>query len=490
VQDRRVTELAAQVKTLHAIDIDAEIAVFDQIDQWHVRKREQDTHRESIERQIEAIAHEIARHEKDMTRYIEQPSDNAEVIRLTKQAKLYLTEADQDIRSQIDRLRSEVVRFQQQAASKYAEANQLAVELIEVGDRLAKPDAHHCATCGQGLAGTDHLAKVIANLARQQTHLTEKITHLLAEHEQAKRDAEVAEADIGQLAAADKAHRDDLRAKAAEVQAEIAAVQTMQEARQTEARRQIEHLDAEIAELRQERAGLTAKLHALPDLEGAPVSKYKNRDMVWLLRNERDQLLTQLEGELHRANPFEDKIEALCSTLVVIDYTMLNDLNNCYKHETFLHKLLTAKDSFIRKRIIDQNLSYLNKRLDDYLQRLGLPHEVTFIADLSVEISLLGASFDFEQLSRGEQNRVVLATAWAFGDVWQNLNTTLGLLFLDEMLDQGTDGAGVEAAMDILATMAADHHRSVFLISHREELRDRIDNVMVVRKESHFTSFA
>ena len=111
-----------------------------------------------------------------------------------------------------------------------------------------------------------------------------------------------------------------------------------------------------------------------------------------------------------------------------------------------------------------------------------------FLADLTVDISLLGISFDFAQLSRGEMNRVILANSWAFRDCWENLNHTLNLMFVDEMLDQGTDGAGVEAALDILGGLAAK--KSIFLISHREELRDRIDTVLTVRKEHQFTSFA
>jgi len=175
--------------------------------------------------------------------------------------------------------------------------------------------------------------------------------------------------------------------------------------------------------------------------------------------------------------------------LMRIDYTQVNDLTLRLKHEAFLHKLLTARESFIRKKIVDQNLSYLNRRLDHYLSCLGLPHEVMFMPDLTVEISLLGREFDFEQLSRGEMNRVIMANSFAFRDTWENLNTTVNLLLVDEVLDQGTDGAGVEAALDILTAMAVDRHKSVFLISHRDELRDRIDHVLTVRKENQFTSF-
>ena len=47
-----------------------------------------------------------------------------------------------------------------------------------------------------------------------------------------------------------------------------------------------------------------------------------------------------------------------------ISWDSINELTRLQQHQEFLLKLLTNKDSFIRKRIIDQNLAYLNTRLD------------------------------------------------------------------------------------------------------------------------------
>jgi lipoprotein-anchoring transpeptidase ErfK/SrfK len=76
--------------------------------------------------------------------------------------------------------------------------------------------------------------------------------------------------------------------------------------------------------------------------------------------------------------------------LQTVTYDHLNELTKLQEHQEFLLKLLTSKDSFIRKKIIDQNLSYLNSRLTHYLDRIGLPHTVTFQSDLTVMIEELG----------------------------------------------------------------------------------------------------
>jgi DNA repair exonuclease SbcCD ATPase subunit len=231
----------------------------------------------------------------------------------------------------------------------------------------------------------------------------------------------------------------------------------------------------------------TAKSN-LTNLGDKPSVSYRSRDEVYRARQARDGIERELESEKNQVNPHYEQVSEFNKTLQIIDYDPLNDANTLLKHQDFLFKLLSNKDSFIRKKIIDQNLSYLNSRLNHYLDKLGLPHEVRFQSDLNVEITNLGRDFDFEQLSRGEMNRVIMATSWSFRDIWESTNISCNLLWVDELLDQGTDGQGVEAALGILKAMARDRGKNVFLISHREELQARIDRTLLVRKENGFTT--
>ncbi len=160
------------------------------------------------------------------------------------------------------------------------------------------------------------------------------------------------------------------------------------------------------------------------------------------------------------------------------------------EHQEFLLKLLTNKDSFIRKKIIDQNLAYLNNRLTYYLDKVGLPHSVVFQNDLSVEITQLGQDLDFDNLSRGERNRLILGLSWAFRDVWESLYQNINLLFIDELIDSGMDAAGVEGSLGILKKMGRERSKNIYLISHRDELIGRVNNVLKVIKENGFTSYS
>ena len=202
-------------------------------------------------------------------------------------------------------------------------------------------------------------------------------------------------------------------------------------------------------------------------------------------------LETQLATKSAEVDPYAEQIEEMTHTAMAeTDFTTMNELVKLKEHQDFLLKLLTNKDSFIRKRIIDQNLSHLNARLSQYLDRIGLPHTVTFLNDLSVEITELGRELDFDNLSRGERNRLILSLSWAFRDVWESLYNPINLLFIDELIDSGMDSSGVESSLGILKKMSREHEKSIWLVSHKDELAGRVNNIMTVTKENGFTTYS
>ena len=208
-------------------------------------------------------------------------------------------------------------------------------------------------------------------------------------------------------------------------------------------------------------------------------------------QNNLSSLENSLESKVNEANPFNEQIDELKnSALQVIDWEPVNALVKLKEHQEFLLKLLTNKDSFIRKKIIDQNLTFLNKRLGYYIDKLGLPHTVVFQNDLTVLITQLGQDLDFDNLSRGERNRLILSLSFAFRDVWENLYQHINLLFIDELIDAGMDSAGVEAGLAVLKKMGRERNKNIYLISHKDELIGRVNNVLRVIKENGFTSYS
>jgi len=231
-------------------------------------------------------------------------------------------------------------------------------------------------------------------------------------------------------------------------------------------------------------------LDEIGDINGRPTTFYESAKEAYEHRNNVDGLKQALLNKEQEEDPYQSQINELKETgLQEVSWNAMNQLTDFKDHQEFLLKLLTNKDSFIRKKIIDQNLAYLNNRLTYYLDKLGLPHQVLFLNDLAVEITQLGQDLDFDNLSRGERNRLILGMSFAFRDVWESLYQNVNLLFIDELIDSGMDTAGVENSLAVIKKMGRDRQKNVFLISHKDELVGRVNHLMKVIKENGFTSY-
>jgi DNA repair exonuclease SbcCD ATPase subunit len=236
---------------------------------------------------------------------------------------------------------------------------------------------------------------------------------------------------------------------------------------------------------------LEIALEALGNLGKPPKMFYDKESDAIQHRANLANLETQLVTKTADVDPYVEQIDDMKNqALQEVNYDTLNELTRLQEHQEFLLKLLTSKDSFIRKKIIEQNLSYLNARLTHYLDRIGLPHTVVFQNDLTVSIEELGRELDFDNLSRGERNRLILSMSWAFRDVFESLYQPINVLFIDEMIDSGLDTSGVEAALALLKQMSRERHKSIWLVSHRDELAGRVENILKVIKEGGFTSYS
>ncbi len=234
----------------------------------------------------------------------------------------------------------------------------------------------------------------------------------------------------------------------------------------------------------------TEAIKEFSDIPEDPEVYYSTLEEALEHKHNVETMQTNLETMALDVNPYIEQIEGLKTTgIQEISFDLMNELTHLQEHQDFLYKLLTSKDSFIRKRIIDQNIAYLNHRLAYYLDKLGLPHDVKFASDLGVEITEYGRDLDFDNLSRGERNRLILGLSWAFRDIYESLNRPMNLMCVDELIDSGMDSMGVENSLGILKKMHREQGKNIMLISHKEELVGRVNNVLTVVKEGGFTSY-
>lgn len=325
---------------------------------------------------------------------------------------------------------------------------------------------HKCYACGQELHDEKH-----DEVLNQKELLLEQARQELA---QTKKDLEKNKNSLFDLDLAPKTFY-KTEAEAFKHSSELENISTLISAKENE----VDPFHDQISEF------------VIEDLGTMPKTHYDTEQEAIEHKSTISSLLGQIEEKSSESDPYSEQISEMQNqALQEISFDQINELSKKHDHLKFLIDLLTSKDSFVRKKIIDQNLTYLNSRLTHYLDKIGLPHQVVFQNDLTVEITELGRELDFGNLSRGETNRVILALSWAFRDVWENLYSPINVMFIDELLDNGTDSAGVENSLAVLKDMNRNRNKSIWLISHKEELMNRVSSVLRVVKENGFTSYS
>ena len=107
------------------------------------------------------------------------------------------------------------------------------------------------------------------------------------------------------------------------------------------------------------------ELEELGELGTAPTVFYDTLEDALNHRNTLGTLRSSLESRQGEADPYAEQIQDMQNqALQVVSYDDLNELSRVQDHQDFLLKLLTSKDSFVRKKIIDQNLDRKSTRLN------------------------------------------------------------------------------------------------------------------------------
>ena len=455
--DSDVAYLVGQYDDLAKVDIEVELLAHKDLAVWSARKQQQDAYTALASRQT---AWKQKQH-KDISE-LELTYNKLCHIDITTELQAHTNLAAYSQRSKdIVDLEKYIARCVADEAKEQKVINKLKTEIEELKN-------HKCYACGQDFHDTNHETV----LAAKEKALQEAALQTLSINTQWMENTDALTA-LGELGIKPTTHY----------------------ATETEAIRhssELENIQHKIDAKRAETDPYAEQLaeHTSVEVGTQPITHYDTETQAIDHRSRMNTMLTQINSKALETDPYTEQItEMQQQALQVVRYDHLNELTRVQDHQDFLLKLLTSKDSFVRKKIIEQNLSYLNQRLTHYLDRIGLPHTVKFMNDLSVSIEELGRELDFDNLSRGERNRLILSMSWAFRDVWESLYSPINLLFIDEMIDNGLDTQGVENALGLLKKMSRERHKSIWLVSHRDELTSRVENILKVVKENGFTSY-
>ena len=371
------------------------------------------------------IARDIEDSEAELAKYQDVEIED-EVIVLTEIDNV--SDEISRLASQIRELKTEKRSLSRQVDSSKKEITRLESEVHRLSDELTQIDDSKCPTCGQEWHISDD----------DRDQLVQQAEQCATDHQQCQQEIDGTNEELSTI----------------DTQLQTVVDQESQ-------------LQDSLGELRsvplvlgsvEEAASITARLEAV---------------------------MTRLDEKRAEANPHLESIESLKENAIQeVDDTNVKELQRLIEHYNLLIKLLTDKDSFIRKKIIGMGLPFLNKRVKYHLSLLELPHRVIFQEDMSVEIWHYEEEYEYGNLSKGERQRVNIAINFSFQDVFEYLNYRINLLMIDEMLDNGICARGAENAVTDLRDMSNTKGKRVFLVSHRDDIAARIEDVMTVQKES------
>lgn len=207
------------------------------------------------------------------------------------------------------------------------------------------------------------------------------------------------------------------------------------------------------------------------------------------LKNKKTTYEIRLEEIRKSVNPYSLTLEMMEDTVIQQpSYDEVHKLTRIVEHCQFLVKILTKKDSHVRKALLKRNLPFLNKKINEYLNALGLPHKIEVTDELSTVIKLRGKQFNFATLSAGQKARMNIAFSVAFRDVLIRMHSPINIYMLDECLDHGLSHQGAVAAAKLLRSKSRSENLNVMIITHREEVAAmNFDSVITVILENGFS---
>ena len=140
----------------------------------------------------------------------------------------------------------------------------------------------------------------------------------------------------------------------------------------------------------------------------------------------------------------------------------------------------------IRKNIVSRVVSNINDLVNRYLDEFNITIRCEFDDQLDkFTISApQGWSIDYQNLSKGEQMKLLLATQLAFRKfLLLRLNTTCNCFILDEIVDQNFDTLSISRILDVLLGMSELEKTHIYIISHRSEVSRLTDDLVEARPE-------
>ena len=198
----------------------------------------------------------------------------------------------------------------------------------------------------------------------------------------------------------------------------------------------------------------------------------------------------ELEQISNQENHYSAEIEANKLMLREIDMSFIDNIVaniNDYKTYVKISEDPKNRGKFLRRYIKQSNdiLREFKKLIPDYNIHLQ------FNPDFTIRVMKLGKEVNPGSLSNGEKRIGNIMIMMALMKVFKlKNNVEFDAMFMDEVLDSGINGTLLESVYTFIKNVAKQEKMKVYLISHREEIKEKVKEVIMVTKSRGISTIA
>ena len=201
------------------------------------------------------------------------------------------------------------------------------------------------------------------------------------------------------------------------------------------------------------------------------------------IRDLESEIQTITENLANR-NSEHEKLESFNKNLKTT-YDELASRKDIINYYDFTYSLL--KDGGVKTKIIKKYLPLINQQVNRYLQMMDFYINFTLDEEFNETVqSPIHEDFSYASFSEGEKMRIDLALLFTWREVAKYKNSVnTNLLIMDEVFDSSLDGFGTDDFLKIIRFVIKD--ANIFVISHKDGLQDKFDNVIRFEKVKGFS---
>jgi len=211
-------------------------------------------------------------------------------------------------------------------------------------------------------------------------------------------------------------------------------------------------------------------------LNNKSISYYEK--LLTLIEINKEKLKEVEESE----NYYIEELENTKKMLVEIDYTELNNIDEKLKKIKAFISL--ADDPKMRGKFLRRFIKQLNNILRQFKKLISDYNvHIQFNPDFTIRLMRFGKEISAGSLSNGEKRIGNIMIMMALMKIFKMKNNVeFDAMFLDEVLDSGINGTLLESVFKFIKNIAKEENMRIFLISHREEIKEKISEIIFVEK--------